>query len=250
MLVTSYFRCSSACRSPANPVMHRAGAHVDVHLQLPHARRFRQRGTQPPALGRTPAGLAAVDADARIRVPLLVERTRLERPLDVEDAKDRESSPDEHGVAGGRDPEHDSRRDRDAPQRDGTSVSQREHERADDASSGDPEHRRRSIGVVEHGDEQHAAERGAGEIGGVEPADARGKPGQHQPDDDAADDERHGDDHVGERDRVDGDDRRMDAERNAELGQKAQHHRDRKRDGRQRQLRRAGGPAVNTSGAR
>ena len=47
-------------------------------------------------------------------------------------------------------------------------------------------------------DEQHAAERGAGEIGGVEPAHARGKSGQRQADRDAADHERHGDHDVGE----------------------------------------------------
>ena len=72
-------------------------------------------------------------------------------------------------------------------------------------------------------DEQHAAERGAGEIGGVEPADPRGKAGQRQADRDAADDERHGNDGVGEGDRVDRDDRRSDAERDAQLRQEAQH---------------------------
>ena len=100
----------------------------------------------------------------------------------------------------------------------------------------DPEHGRRAVGPVEHADEQDAAEGGAGEIGGVEPADTRRKAGQRQTDRDAADDERHGNHDVGEGDRVDRDDRRVHAKRNAELRQKLRTMRDRKGHGRERQL--------------
>ena len=68
----------------------------------------------------------------------------------------------------------------------------------------------------------HAAERRAGQIGGVEPADVARKTRQRQADHDAADDERQRDDRVGQADRLDRDDRRVHEERDAELREKAE----------------------------
>ncbi len=47
MLVTSYFRCSTAPQIAVEAGHHRARPDVDVHLQLPDARRAARAGLSP-----------------------------------------------------------------------------------------------------------------------------------------------------------------------------------------------------------
>ncbi len=160
------------------------------------------------------------------RVPLLVERARLEAGLDVEDPQHREAAPDEHGVAGRRDDQRDAHERAPAHQPRRAFV-ERVADAADRGEGGDGQHRRRAVGDLEQPHQQHAAERGADQVEGVEPADVAREARQRQRHQDAAEDERRRDDRVGQHDRPDRDDRRMDAEGDRELGQEAGDDQDR-----------------------
>ena len=96
------------------------------------------------------------------------------------------------------------------------------------ADAGEPamrrneDHRGRPVGDSQQGDEQHAPDRRAREVRGVQPAHVRRKTRERNRDGHAADDEREGNDDDRERDGVGRDDRWVHQKWNAELREKTQ----------------------------
>ena len=238
-MVTSYFRCSSLRRIAGVRRHHRAGADVDVHLELADAAVARPRRAQPPAVRHLGLLRIAVHAHARVRVPLLVERPRLERALDVEDAQDRELRATRARCARSRRPREHGRDARPRPPSAGAAARHRaQTPRAPTAASAATKITAVGASVSRsRAQHQHAAERRAGQIGRIEPA----RP--VRPNCVSASDT-----HmplttngtlmttIGEHHRVGRDDRRVHEERDAELRQEAQDDQDRER---QRRARRA-----------
>ena len=187
----------------------------------------RQRLAQAPSAGRRrPFGIAR-HPHSRVRVPLVEERHRVDvvGGLRVENAEDRPAAVDEGGVSGSRGGHEHGHRDGAALKAARVSRA-REGDGAKAGERGDPQHRGRAVGPVEDDDQQHAAQRRAGEVRGVEPADAAREPGQRQAHGDPAQDERHRDHGIRQHDGVDRDHRRMQLEGDAQLRHEAEDQRD------------------------
>ena len=211
---------------------HGAGPDVDVEQQLADAAAGRKRRAQAPADRRARMIWIPGDADARVRVPLVVQRDRLDcrGPFCVENPEQWRTAPDEGGMPGGGDRHRRGGRERDAAQPAGRGGG-RERDCPGAREDRHPEHSGRTIGPVEHEDEEHTSGRRPREIRGIQTADRARKARQRQTDHDAADHERDRDDGIREDDRVDRDDRRVDAKGDAELGHEAEHQRYRERNG-------------------
>ncbi len=208
-----------------------AGAGVHAKLELAHRPLVGWVGrADAPAVGRGQLRGVAGDGDPRERVPFLIQRSLLDIAAHIDQPQRRDLGLHQQGVAKGQRGEDRAAPDR-ALQQPGHALVDAEQQRAERRQQRDDDHRRRAIGDLQHIHQDHAADRRAHKVGGVEPADLAREPGERQGHADAAEHKRHRDHDVGQHDRIDprhgADDDIVGAERQAQVGQEAEHDRDR-----------------------
>ena len=213
----------------------RARVDVDVHPELPYQRISWIRRAQAPCVRRRRHLRIAADAHPRVRIPRLVERSRLEAALRPQNAEHGELPPHEGGMAGRESAKQQRRHHRQALEPARPCV-RREAPRADARGGGDEEHRGRAVRDLQQENQRHTTQSRSRQIRGVKLAHLLWKSSERQANADARSDERYGDHEVGQGDRVQPDDRRVHEKRDAELRQEAERRQDRKRDRGRREL--------------